>query len=436
EYQIECRRLLNKDASWVISRRYNDFYLLNKKLSSFGLELGLPRKKYFGNTDEGFLRERRQYLQQFLDTITIHPLMYYSPYVVEFLESADGHSLKEYEEWTLVSIRNRRQYSLIRHWPGCSWRFSKIYALIKRENAYQDVLSWMAYGVDRVGTDSELHDALQFLNTLHCPYLCENLYSWADEKGIGVIRNLFAEGSLRDRLYKCTPEGEFMQKYGMENDCFTLNNIDVRFIARQVLEALSILLSISFPFIDIHCGNIRVTDLGCELMDYEFALSGQSNFNRPAMIRSSSVHSIEDMMVFNFGCFIHEMISGFLVFPSHSPEEAIRKCPQQFHSILRMIFAPDDNKMPSIRELLENELFSDVTIVRMSQKEIKIPMRVKNLFEAASQEILSRFEKYKKTFNVKLKVEKMQRFLDSEPEKLRRKKIVMEQLELSRSAVQ
>uniref|UniRef100_A0A914D349 Uncharacterized protein n=1 Tax=Acrobeloides nanus TaxID=290746 RepID=A0A914D349_9BILA len=101
-----------------------------------------------------------------------------------------------------------------------------------------------------------------------------------------------------------------------------------------------------------------------------------------------------------------------------------------------MIFAPDDNKMPSIRELLENELFSDVTIVRMSQKEIKIPMRVKNLFETASQGILSRFEKYKKTFNVKLKVEKMQRFLDSEPEKLRRKKIVMEQLELSRSAVQ
>jgi hypothetical protein len=108
----------------------------------------------------------------------------------------------EYEEWTLVSIRNRRQYSLVRHWPGCSWRFSKIYALIKRENGYQDVLSWMAYGVDRVGTDSELHDALQFLNTLNCPYLCENLYSWADEKGIGVIRNLFADGSLRDRLYK------------------------------------------------------------------------------------------------------------------------------------------------------------------------------------------------------------------------------------------
>ena len=34
----------------------------------------------------------------------------------------------------------------------------------------------------------------------------------------------------------------------MDNECFVLNPVDVRFIARQVLEALFVLNSIAYPF--------------------------------------------------------------------------------------------------------------------------------------------------------------------------------------------
>jgi hypothetical protein len=61
--------------------------------------------------------------------------------------------------------------------------------------------------------------------------------------------------------------------------------------------------------VDIHCGNVRISEHGCELLDVEFgkstsplnwiakriiiafrlALAGQSNINRPSMIQCKYV---------------------------------------------------------------------------------------------------------------------------------------------------
>ena len=44
----------------------------------------------------------------------------------------------------------------------------------------------------------------------------------------------------------------------MDNECFVLNPVDVRFIARQILEALFVLNSIAYPFCEsIDLGNIH-----------------------------------------------------------------------------------------------------------------------------------------------------------------------------------
>lgn len=72
-----------------MKRRYNDFFNLNKNLEPFGFKLGIPAKKFFGNLAPSFIEKRKAQLQGFLDNITIHPLIYCSPAVGQFLELTD-----------------------------------------------------------------------------------------------------------------------------------------------------------------------------------------------------------------------------------------------------------------------------------------------------------------------------------------------------------
>ena len=51
------------------------------------------------------------------------------------------------------------------------------------------------------------------------------------------------------------------------------------------------------------------------------------------MIRAKHVNTIEDMMVYNFGQLLYEMVSGVLVFPDHSAHQAIDGLPQEFREL-------------------------------------------------------------------------------------------------------
>lgn len=261
--------------------------------------------------------------------------MYCSAPVYCFLSENGTHVMEELNQNSLLALRNYRNYVVSEKLDDLGWRFCKKYMnIIHLSSRKPQLYTWMNYGIDNCCSYSDITSILQFLMQLHCPYLNESHLTFADQNGIGTIKDFWDVGSLRDQLYRKPSNEQFWLKYGMNNECFVLNNVDIILIARQVLEALHILHSISYPYFYIHCGNILITDNGCEITDYEFALTGQSTFNRPAMIRNEAINSIEDMMVYNFGQLMYEMISGVLVFPDHCAKEAIHKLPVIFRKLL------------------------------------------------------------------------------------------------------
>uniref|UniRef100_A0A914RZG0 Uncharacterized protein n=1 Tax=Parascaris equorum TaxID=6256 RepID=A0A914RZG0_PAREQ len=147
-------------------------------------------------------------------------------------------------------------------------------------------LSAIRYGPDRCGSVEGINEALHFIRGLEYPYVSECVASWADERGVIAVRPAFNNGTLRDHLYKA---------------------LDVRFICRQVLEALSLFCALSIPFVDVHAGNVSVSDCGCEVIDVE-----------------------QDMMVFAFGEFLFELLTGFFSFPMNSANEGLALVPSIF----------------------------------------------------------------------------------------------------------
>lgn len=98
EYTVRCTQ---QDRSWTVRRRYRDFAQLNNDLSAFGLALGLPPKKLFGNLNPDFIAERQGKLQvsllhlcnltilifqEFLRRVACHPFLYCSPMAAQFFE--------------------------------------------------------------------------------------------------------------------------------------------------------------------------------------------------------------------------------------------------------------------------------------------------------------------------------------------------------------
>jgi 5-methylthioribose kinase len=74
----------------------------------------------------------------------------------------------------------------------------------------------------------------------------------------------------------------------MNRDCYVIGKADAIFIARQMLEVISVLNEINYPFYNFHCGNLLITEESCEIIDLEFALAGHSTFNRHSLIRSKA----------------------------------------------------------------------------------------------------------------------------------------------------
>lgn len=56
-------------SSWLITKRFREFFELSNTLKDFGFDFELPKKKFLGNTDRTFMAERQQGLQAFLDVL-------------------------------------------------------------------------------------------------------------------------------------------------------------------------------------------------------------------------------------------------------------------------------------------------------------------------------------------------------------------------------
>ncbi|KAK0417229.1 hypothetical protein QR680_012893 [Steinernema hermaphroditum] len=452
EYEIECKRAFD-ETPWRVVRRYREFDALHRQLRSFGAPLRLPPKYVFGCTKERVVKARLSELQGYLNALTVSPVLYASPHVVAFL-TAEAYAdrgahpanttgpLLYVRNAFLTAVRNRHQWTLCSMWENVGWRYNKGFASVRLSGGASrkepmHLVSWMPLGIDHcreVGIE-DMEMLLQVIRDIKSPYISDAGEAWADRRGVGLVAPIY-DGTLRDHLYKSRADEAFLLKYGFDRQVYSLERVDVCFIGRQVLEALQILHSIPVPFVNVHCGNVLVTDMGCEILDVEFALCGQPSLYRAAMIRSTSVNTLEDMMVFAFGELIYELITGFIVFPDHTPEQAIALCPAPFHDLLKSVFQPQvSNGLPSLEELTKTPLFANVPVVRMSKKEISIPGRAKRLLDKLTLNIEKRLQEEQIQFSKIRKLEEWQQFINSEEQRTIRKKIVQaEQLKMTKNA--
>jgi len=138
------------------------------------------------------------------------------------------------------------------------------------------------------------------------------------------------------------------------------------------------------------------------------------------------------MMVFNFGHFLFEILTSLLIFPVDDPLLAIDKLPLPFQSIIKSIFLPKDNKLPTLADLIAENIFCDISIARMAQREVQMPVDVKQFLERLSTRLVERLNQNRKKLVLENKLATVQNLLTkSDRERfLKRGTTIMESLKL------
>lgn len=111
-YKLRVENPFTNDC-WLVLRRYTDFVRLNNKLKATfpNFNLILPRKKLFGNNfNSGFLGDRVQGLQIFINTILANTILKNSRIVRDFFCLDEPPAYSESMEECRVSISFVCQY--------------------------------------------------------------------------------------------------------------------------------------------------------------------------------------------------------------------------------------------------------------------------------------------------------------------------------------
>ncbi|CAD5216607.1 unnamed protein product [Bursaphelenchus okinawaensis] len=437
EYTVQCNQ---SGRIWTVKRRYRDFEQLNGELEPLGVNLELPPKKFFGNTNEEFITDRQVKLQDFLRRVSCHPFLFSSPTAAQFFELSE-ECLRNYENNILFAARNNPTYRLKRLWHACGWRYYKMHAELTdsephNENDY--VLTWMSYGPDAHSTDLRKRAAItnecfKFLKGLPSNYFVKNVLAMADERGVHTISHKLKKGNMRDFTFMVSPKDSFLKKYRLGTVNSVFNDVymikEMTFFTRQLIEIIKVFDSIDYPFYNFHCGNIVLSTNGSiSLMDYEFALTGHSNSDREALKRSKA-KTVQEMRIFHLGATIYEFLTGSITVPyPEDMDELYEYFPKEFRQILALIFGPGA-QMPTTDQLLSLPLFRDcVTVPVLDGLTFQIPKHVQNYFKEMCARIERRLEEERSELRLAKERAKVQMHLFSDAEKQRRRNIIQEHL--------
>uniref|UniRef100_A0A7E5A093 PX domain-containing protein n=1 Tax=Panagrellus redivivus TaxID=6233 RepID=A0A7E5A093_PANRE len=427
-YVIDCQRsILNH--KWTIRRRYNEFAALNRELAPYGMDFGLPPKKTFGNLKPDFVRARKVALQEFIDKVTVHPLLFCNEAVLNFLEAPAIPDKNEENQVAATHIRNFRDLVITKRWEENGWRYCKLfYQVISQSTKNMYVYTWLPYGRIRPTQPGNLIVIFEFLRKLKFPYFLSPEKVMADRHGIGLLTEMKPRGSLRDRLFGKRPEGSFWEKYNVQNEIVPLADDEAREVAKDVLEGLIALQKLGVPYTSIHCGNVYVTENGSRLSEIEQCITNQNTMHYPSMIKNKYVNTIDNMMVINFGHFVYEMLTGIMVFPEHDAITALSRLPRDWQYFLQRIFVPDKKYgLPSLCGLANDPLFENITpFVRDCY--LSAPLVAKALLETIRQKYTQRFHADKAAFNERRRIDHFQELIQSDAERNRRRELVLAQL--------
>uniref|UniRef100_A0AAY4C0L9 PX domain-containing protein kinase-like protein n=1 Tax=Denticeps clupeoides TaxID=299321 RepID=A0AAY4C0L9_9TELE len=376
EYIIRVQRGVSSENSWQIIRRYSDFDMLNNSLLISGIVLPLPPKKLLGNMDREFIAERQKGLQAYLNFITQHHVLSGCEMVKKFLDTNNYSA--NYTEIALQQVsmffRSDPKWEVVEPLKDIGWRMRKRYFLIKNREQLKErqVLSWVDWGPDKFLSDKDLQAAMKLLPSLSNPYVYPVTFATTSESSALVIRMFNEKGTLRDHICKVKPKEPFLKKYCNPKKIQGLELQQIRTYGRQILEVLKFLHDKGFPYGHLHASNVLVEDNTCKLLDIENSLLGLPSYYRPYVTQFRKINTTEAIDVYSFGHLLYEMTYGRP--PDAIPVDQLPSAPfTSVVPVLQSILSTEACKagMPTISQLLQTPLFSDVLLFNSEKAQFK-----------------------------------------------------------------
>ncbi|KAL1007830.1 hypothetical protein UPYG_G00092200 [Umbra pygmaea] len=426
EYIIRVQRGVSTENSWQIIRRYSDFDMLNTSLLISGISLPLPPKKLLGNMDREFIAERQRGLQAYLDFITQHHILSTCELVKKFLDTNNYSA--NYTEIALQQVsmffRSDPKWEVLEPLKDIGWRIRKKYFLIKNKEQAKErqVLSWVDLGPDKFLSDKDLQSTMKLLTSLSNPYIYPVTFACTSESSCLVIRMFNEKGTLRDHICKVKPKEAFMKKYCNPKKSQGLELQQIRTYGRQVLEVLKFLHDKGFHYGHLHASNIVIEDNTCKLLDIENSLLGLPAFYRPYITQFRKINTTESIDVYSFGHLLYEMTYGRP--PDAVPVDQYPPVPYtSVVSVLQSILSTDACKtgMPTVSQLMQTSLFSDVLLFHSEKLQFKIPTKLRDALKTSKESLEKRLQEEQKTIQQHRRLTRAQSHHGSEEEKKKRK---------------
>lgn len=426
EYIIRVQRGVSMENSWQIVRRYSDFDMLNNNLQISGLSLPLPPKKLIGNMDREFIAERQKGLQNYLNFITSNHILSNCEIVKKFLDPNNYSA--NYTEIALQQVsmffRSEPTYEVMEPLKDIGWRLRKRYFLMRCKNQPKEhlVLSWADLGPDKFLQDKDFQCAIKLLSSWSHPYIYKVMFATANESSATVIRPFNEKGTLKDLIYKAKPKDPFLKKYCNPRKIQGLELHQIKTFGRQILEVLKFLHDRGFPYGHLHASNVMLEGETCRLMDLENSLLGLPSFYRPYFSQFRKINTLESIDVHCFGHLLYEMTYGRP--PDSIPMDQFPPAPSMsVVSVLESILSCEACKsgMPSVSQLLQMPLFSDVTLMSTEKPQFKIPTKLKEALKTAKECMEKRLVEEQKLIYQHRRLTRAQSHHGSEEEKKKRK---------------
>ncbi|XP_066526729.1 PX domain-containing protein kinase-like protein isoform X3 [Hoplias malabaricus] len=426
EYIIRVQRGVSTENSWTVIRRYSDFDMLNNSLLISGLNLPLPPKKLIGNMDREFIAERQKGLQAYLNFLNQHHILSSCELVKKFLDTNNYSA--NYTEIALQQVsmffRSDPKWEVVEPLKDIGWRLRKRYFLVKNKEQQKErqVLSWVDFGPDKFLSDKDLQSTMKLLPSLAHPYICPVIFASTSESSALVIRTFNEKGTLRDHICKVKPKEPFLKKYCNPKKIQGLELQQIRTYGRQILEALKFLHDKGFPYGHLHASNIVIEDNTCKLLDLENSLLGLPSYYRPYVTQFRKINTTESIDVYSFGHLLYEMTYGRP--PDAVPVDQFPSVPYtSVGSVLQSILSTEACKagMPTVAQLLQTTLFSDVLLFNSEKPQFKITSKLKDALKSSKECMEKRLQEEQRAIHQHRRLTRAQSHHGSEEEKKRRK---------------
>uniref|UniRef100_A0A4W4EVB6 PX domain-containing protein kinase-like protein n=1 Tax=Electrophorus electricus TaxID=8005 RepID=A0A4W4EVB6_ELEEL len=416
EYIIRVQRGVSTENSWTVSE-------LDQLNLMSGLNLPLPPKKLIGNMDREFIAERQKGLQAYLNFLTQHHILSSCELVKKFLD-ANSYSAN-YTEIALQQVsmffRSDPKWEVVEPLKDMGWRLRKRYFLVKNKEQIKErqVLIWVSCFLGFF--------FLHFKPTLmqvcsHHPFICPVMFASTSESSALVIRMFNDKGTLRDHICKVKPKEPFLKKYCNPKKIQGLELQQIRTYGRQILEALKFLHDKGFPYGHLHASNIVIEDNTCKLLDIENSLLGLPSYYRPYVTQFRKINTTESIDIYSFGHLLYEMTYG-------RPPDAVPvdQYPSVAYmsvvSVLQSILTTEACKtgMPTVSQLLQTPLFSDVQQFNSEKPQFKITSKLKEALKSSKECLEKRLQEEQRAIHQHRRLTRAKSHHGSEEEKKRRK---------------